>query len=140
MPQDLLCAAYYLEAAALFQQLAEAGMARMGPAAGELKDDPQASALPALIQLLGALAAHQQAPNGPASLTNLAAKVKQHCPLVFRTLPDIATDAVIALWHASSSFLQAAVGSADVGTQQATEVSPLPYSFCFCTTLLHTLK
>ena len=117
--QGLLCATYHLEASALFKQLAESGKARLS-AAGDLQSHP---ALAAVIELLSALAAHQQAGNDPEALLTLAETVRQYTPDVHKVLPDIAADAATALWSASRPLLESAVGSGDTGAEQAAKVT-----------------
>lgn len=116
--QDLLCASYYLRASGFFQQLVEAGRARAVPA----EDPSSTQSLAALIELLHALQSHQQSSDSIAGLPDLAEKVGQHAAVVFEVLPDVATDAALALWEAARPVLEGAVGAKDMGADLAVKV------------------
>lgn len=116
--QDLLCATYHLRASGFFQQLVEAGRARVVPGEGP----SSTHSLAALIELLHALQSHQQRSDSTAALPDLAEKVGQHAAVVFEVLPDVATDAALALWEAARPVLEGAVGAKDMGADLAVKV------------------
>lgn len=116
--QDLLCASYHLRASGFFQQLVEAGRARVVPGA----DSSSTHSLAALIELLHAVQSHQQSSDSTAALPDLAEKVGQHAAAVFEVLPDVATDAALALWEAARPVLEGAVGAQDMGADLAVKV------------------
>ncbi len=102
----------------------ESGQTRVG-SAGDLKGDPAAPALAALIDLLSTLQKSQQTTDTTQALPMLSEKVGQNAAAVFQVLPDVATDAVLALWEASRSVLEGAVGAGDTGAEQAIQVGDL---------------
>lgn len=115
--QDLLCASYHLRASAFFQQLVEAGRAHV-----LAEDSSSIHSLSALIELLHALQSHQESSDSTAALPDLAEKVGQHAAVVFEVLPDVATDAALALWEAARPVLEGAVGAEDMGADLAVKV------------------
>ena len=96
----------------------DAGVSRVG-SAGDFTSQPS---LAALIQLLSALQNGQQTTDAAQALPSLAEKIEQHAAAVFQVLPDIATDATVALWEASRPLLESAVGAQDLGAEQAAKV------------------
>ena len=98
----------------------DAGRARVS-SDGDLSNS---QSLAALIELLHALHLHQQSSDGAVALPILAEKVEQHAAAVFHILPDIATDAALALWEAARPLLEGAVGAQDAGADQAAKVIP----------------
>lgn len=118
--QSLLCAAYHLRATDLFQQLVDAGQARVRPDGGL----SSSQSLAALVELLHALHLHQQNSDGVVALPFLAEKVEKHAAAVFHFLPDVATDAALAVWEAARPLLEGAVGAQDAGADQAAKVNP----------------
>lgn len=119
--QDLLCVSYHLRATGLFQQLAESGRLRVA-SAGDLSGNPAAPSMAALIDLLEALQAHQQSTDAAQALPALAETVSQNAAAVLKVLPDIAADAVVALWEGSKSLLEGSVGGQDAGAERALKV------------------
>lgn len=115
----MLCASYHLRASGLFQQLVDAGRARVSPG-GDLCNSPS---LAALVELLHALHLHQQSSDSAAAKLDLAGKVGQHVKAVFQVLPDVATDATLALWNAARPLVEGAVGAKDAGAEQAAKVT-----------------
>ena len=123
--QNLLCVSYYLRAADLFQQLVDSGRTRVIPG-GDLSSSPS---LAALLELLHALQLYQQSSESSAALPELADKVGQHAAVVFAAVPDVATDAALALWEAARPMLEGAVGAKDTGADLAVKVIViLPYT------------
>ena len=120
--QNLLCASYHLRAAGLFQELVDSGRARVIPG-GDLSSSPS---LAALLELLHALQSYQQSSDSSAALPDLTDKVGQHAALVFAILPDVATDAALALWEAARPVLEGAVGAKDTGADLAVKVIVIP--------------
>lgn len=116
--QNLLCASFHLRASGLFQQLVDAGRAR-GTPDGDLSSNPS---LAALSELLHALQSHQQSSDSSAALPDLADMVGQHAAAVFEVVPDVATDAALALWEAARPVLEGAVGATDTGADVAVKV------------------
>ena len=116
--QNLLCASFHLRASGLFQQLVDAGRAR-GTPDGDLSSSPS---LAALSELLYALQSHQQSSDSSAALPDLADMVGQHAAAVFEVVPDVATDAALALWEAARPVLEGAVGATDTGADVAVKV------------------
>ena len=116
--QNLLCASYHLRASGLFQQLVHSGRARVIPG-GDLSCSPS---LAALIELLHALQLYQQSSDSSAALPDLAEMVGQHAAAVFEVVPDVATDAALALWEAARPLLEGAVRAKDTGAYLAVKV------------------
>ena len=116
--QNLLCASYHLRASGLFQQLVESGRARVASGG----DHCSSPSLAALLELLHAFQLYQQSSDSSAALPDLADMVGRHAAAVFEIVPDVATDAALALWEAARPVLEGAVGANDTGADLAVKV------------------
>ena len=116
--QNLLCASYHLRASGFFQQLVDSGRARVVPGS----DQYSSPSLAALLELLHAFQSYQQSSYSSAALPDLADMVGRHAAAFFEVIPDVATDAALALWEAARPALEGAVGAQDTGADLAVKV------------------
>ncbi len=121
--QALACVAYCNSADQLFQQLVSVGRQRVQPR-GDLAEHPHNSRLLAVLEVLQALQAMSGPAASPEQLLQLVSSLQQHTQQLSHALPDLATDAALALERAARPLLEGAVAPEDAQADAAQKVRP----------------
>ena len=122
--QALACVAYCNSADQLFQQLVAVGRQRVQPG-GDLAEHPHSSRLLAVLEVLHALQALSGPAASPEQLLQLVSSLQQHTQQLSHALPDLATDAALALERAARPLLKGAVAPGDAEADAAQKVHPM---------------
>ena len=128
--QALACVAYCNSADQLFQQLVAVGRQRVQPG-GDLAEHPHSSRLLAVLEVLHALQALSGPAASPEQLLQLVSSLQQHTQQLSHALPDLATDAALALERAARPLLNGAVAPGDAQADAAQKVRTASLAVAF---------
>ena len=122
--QALACVAYCNCADQLFQHLVAVGRQRV-QLGGDLTEHPHSSRLLAVLEVLHALQALSGPAASPEQLLQLVSSLQQHTQQLSQALPDLATDAALALERAARPVLEGAVAPGDAQADIGQKARPV---------------